>query len=144
MFLSQVSHLFNKCTGLCPYPYYKFSDKDITHNGQVPFFVLKAAPELDIGNRFPRISKAKRNNPWSCFPTQPRVISVHSWYLTSFLFSSLSFNSVSFISSKNLFRRLWLLKIFALSLFRYYHHNQKIEIGEFNFSLDCTSFVISL
>ena len=31
MFLSQVSHLFNKCIGLCPYPYYKFSDKDITH-----------------------------------------------------------------------------------------------------------------
>ena len=25
------------------------------------------------------------NNPWSRFPTQPRVISVHSWYLTSFL-----------------------------------------------------------
>ena len=31
VFIAQVSHLFNKCIGLCPYPYYKFSDKDITH-----------------------------------------------------------------------------------------------------------------
>ena len=29
--------------------------------------------------------RKKWNNPWSRFPTQPRVISVHSWYLTSFL-----------------------------------------------------------
>ena len=29
--LSQVSHLYNKCTGAMPLPNYTFSDKDITH-----------------------------------------------------------------------------------------------------------------
>ena len=34
LFLLQVSHLFNKCTELCPYPYYYSSDKDITDFGR--------------------------------------------------------------------------------------------------------------
>ena len=39
VFIAQVSHLFNKCIGLCPYSYYKFSDKDITHLGARPFYI---------------------------------------------------------------------------------------------------------
>ena len=34
--LSPVSHLFYKCIGLCPYPY--FSDKHNTHFGEVVFY----------------------------------------------------------------------------------------------------------
>jgi hypothetical protein len=39
LFLLQVSHLFNKCTGLCPYPYFIFPIRTTPIPGLTSFYM---------------------------------------------------------------------------------------------------------